>query len=115
MGGMVEGRRIGSAGGEDSMGRIRIRGGNGRDWSGGGLWFPKTEQARYFRIGRGSIVIDHRAVGGVFCLLWGEPGVRWVARFLGCLGSFLGCFGWVFGWVLGCFFVRFREAIRSRP
>jgi hypothetical protein len=31
----------------------------------------------YFRGKRSSIRIDRSGCQGVFCLLWGEPGVRW--------------------------------------
>jgi hypothetical protein len=81
------------------------------------------EPEDYFGVGRGAIRIDNAAGGGVFCLLWGEPGVRLVlglvfgfafwALFLGfCCGVlFFGfafgfccgvnlAFGWFWGWFL---------------
>jgi len=68
------------------------------------------EPEDYFGVGRGAIRIDNAAGGGVFCLLWGEPGVRLVlglvfgfafwALFLGfCCGVLF--FGFAFGFCCG--------------
>ena len=47
-----------------------------------GQGFSKMEPEDYFGVGRGAIRIDNAAGGGVFCLLWGEPGVRLVLGFV---------------------------------
>jgi len=43
---------------------------------------------QYFGVKAEPNCFDDYGDGRVFCLLWGEPGLRWVGGWVGCAGMF---------------------------